>query len=132
MMVTIYAGGRTKGYQVDRLVLTTFRGEPPSPSHYCRHKDDDQRNCALSNLTWARRKYWGKRKRRPRLNRQIGRRIRGKREQLGLRQGDAAGLFGVSPSQWNGWETGRKGMRVQTLVEIAEILDCSPRELLPE
>lgn len=131
-MASVYdAGGAVKAFQVDRLVLTTFRGPAPSDSHYCRHRDGDPANCRLDNLVWARRSQWA-RSPRTRLNARVGRRVKAQRERLGLTRAEAADQHGVSVSAWTNWETGKTGMRVQTLLAIAETLQCSPRELLPE
>lgn len=54
--VTLYHEGRHKTFLVHRLVLLTFKGNPPPGKNDCRHIDDNKANNQLSNLRWGSRK----------------------------------------------------------------------------
>lgn len=45
--------------------------------------------------------------------------------QKGISQKEFAEIFGVSPQQANNWISGRTIPRMETLLKMSEILDCS-------
>jgi len=46
--------GKRKTIKIHRIVITTFKGQPPSPKHVCRHYPDfDKTNNHIDNLHWA-------------------------------------------------------------------------------
>lgn len=45
--------GVFKTHRIHRLVLRTFKGEPPSPKHEGAHNDGTRDNNCISNLRWA-------------------------------------------------------------------------------
>lgn len=49
--LTVSLNGET--LSLHRLVLTAFKGLPPSAEHECRHMDGDSRNNEPSNLEWG-------------------------------------------------------------------------------
>lgn len=52
-IVMLSLEGFLKSFQVDRLVLSTFRGYPAEPwLCFCHHKDGNNSNCRLDNLEW--------------------------------------------------------------------------------
>lgn len=40
-------------YRVNRIICTTFHGDPPTREHHAAHKDSDQLNNREDNLYWA-------------------------------------------------------------------------------
>lgn len=50
--VIVPISGGYKNYFLDQLVLTTFRGARPKNKKLI-HKDGDELNCKLTNLTWV-------------------------------------------------------------------------------
>ncbi len=55
----------------------------------------------------------------------IGARIYNKRKLLGLTRGDVAKQIGVTPKFISAIETGEKGMSLQTLYKLMQVLDLS-------
>lgn len=53
--VTLTIDGRAspKRYAVHRMVLITFRGEPPTEDHVCAHGNGDRSGNWVGNLRWA-------------------------------------------------------------------------------
>jgi hypothetical protein len=45
--------GRSKNYNVHRIVALVFMGSPPTPKHQVAHRDGDGFNNSLDNLRWA-------------------------------------------------------------------------------
>lgn len=56
--------------------------------------------------------------------------LRRLREKAVLDQGELAEKMGVSRDSVCGWETGRHGVRFRRLKVLAEILGCTPQELM--
>lgn len=52
LVVVIPIAGIYKNYFLDQLVLTTFRGARPKNKKLA-HRDSDEANCKLTNLTWV-------------------------------------------------------------------------------
>ncbi len=61
--------------------------------------------------------------------REMGRRIRRRRIDLGLTQEEAASRAGISPTTWRNLELGRQGARALTLAAVAAVLDTIPADL---
>lgn len=56
----------------------------------------------------------------------FGRLLRNRRKDLELEQEDMAERAGVSRQQWNRWETGASGTRLETMERIARALEFKP------
>lgn len=52
LQVWLSKDGVKTGIRVNRLVLTVFVGDPPSPKHEAAHIDGNKLNNCLSNLQW--------------------------------------------------------------------------------
>jgi hypothetical protein len=50
--VDLRRDGQLLRCRINRLVLTAFRGTPPTPSHEAAHLDGNSRNNDLHNLAW--------------------------------------------------------------------------------
>ncbi len=59
-------------------------------------------------------------------------RISLRRRQLGLSQMRLAELMGVEQPTVARWERERRGVKIDTLIRLARVLDCDPRDLMPE
>lgn len=71
----------------------------------------------------------------PRLNEdlvKVGARIRGVREQAGLSLQDLARLCGISGPALSSIETGKRDLRVTSLLRIASALRVRPTDLLED
>ena len=53
-----------------------------------------------------------------------------KRKQMNLTQKELAQLLGVANSTLNQWETGTRRPSIDMLVRLAEVLGCTPNDLL--
>lgn len=62
----------------------------------------------------------------------IGERIRRARERRGLTQRQLAERTGYSQSTVAGWESGRRGCRLEALQRVARVLNLSIGELVPD
>ena len=62
------------------------------------------------------------------INEQVGRRIRVRRVELGMTQGELAGKLRVGQSNLSYIERGQRDVSVSLLAEIAEALKCRPEE----
>jgi hypothetical protein len=51
--ITLHRDGRMLVEHVHIIILRTFRGERPTPSHQSRHLDGNRQNNALANLAWG-------------------------------------------------------------------------------
>lgn len=49
----IYRNGKTKNYQLNRVICETFHGPPPSSVHQAAHNNGDAADNRASNLRWA-------------------------------------------------------------------------------
>jgi len=45
--------GKRKEFVVNKLVMSAFGTEQPSPKHRILHRDDNFNNCAIDNLCWV-------------------------------------------------------------------------------
>lgn len=52
------------------------------------------------------------------------------REKLGLKQDDVANTLGIAQSTVSMWETGESKPRLETLIQLSKIFNCSVDELL--
>jgi transcriptional regulator with XRE-family HTH domain len=68
----------------------------------------------------------------PRIDEQIGARLRAARLQVVLTQGELAQALGVDRSTVAKWETGQRGMTVENLIRAAAVLEIPPQHLLVE
>ena len=59
-------------------------------------------------------------------------RISQRRRQLGLSQMRLAELMGVEQPTVARWERERRGVKIDTLIRLARVLDCDPRDLMPD
>ena len=59
-------------------------------------------------------------------------RISLRRRQLGLSQMRLAELMGVEQPTVARWERERRGVKIDTLIRLARVLDCDPRDLMPD
>lgn len=66
------------------------------------------------------------------LAQRVGHRIRVRRAELEMTQGDLAQAIGVSQGQMSNLESGNRGMDLETLEAIAKVLKCRPVHLLQE
>ena len=62
---------------------------------------------------------------------EFGKRIRKRREELGLRQIDIADHVGVSITSVRHWERGRTSIADERIPLLVDILDCEPTDLWP-
>lgn len=51
--IKLYRNNSYQHFDLAALVLTTFRGPPPTPAHFAKHVDGDVNNNRLPNLHWA-------------------------------------------------------------------------------
>lgn len=51
--VQLWSENRYKNFQVQRLVLIAFKGEPPTPRHEAAHQNGKRHDNRLVNLKWA-------------------------------------------------------------------------------
>lgn len=51
--VTLWKGGKCKGFRINRLVAMVFIGPAPSPKHEAAHNDGNSHNNHWTNLRWA-------------------------------------------------------------------------------
>lgn len=56
----------------------------------------------------------------------VGKRIKERREQLGLTQAELAKLLNVSPGNVGNWETEQNAPKEKQFHKIFEVLDCEP------
>jgi transcriptional regulator with XRE-family HTH domain len=56
--------------------------------------------------------------------------MRGRRDDLGLSQREAAARAGISREEWNGLENGRRGVGIRNAARIAGVLGGRPEEYL--
>jgi len=61
---------------------------------------------------------------------EIGKRIRERRKELGLTQGDLGNHIGVSKPSVSGWELGKNDISGPNLIKLAQILRVSPDYIL--
>lgn len=61
----------------------------------------------------------------------VGQRIRDEREAAGLSQADLAERLGTTQTAISYWESGRRVLTVDSLIEIARVLNVAPADLLP-
>ncbi len=61
-MVKLMNNGRRKLYSVHILVLSTFKGEPPTSKHECHHINNNRKDNRIENLEWITKKenHWHK------------------------------------------------------------------------
>lgn len=64
-----------------------------------------------------------------RENPEMGRRLRSKREEMGLSQKDVAAKIGITPGAYQNYEYGKE-ISSGRLVQICAVLECSPNWLL--
>ena len=64
-----------------------------------------------------------------RENPEMGRRLRSKREEMGLSQKDVAARIGITPGAYQNYEYGKE-ISSGRLVQICAVLECSPNWLL--
>ncbi len=62
----------------------------------------------------------------------VGQRIRANREALGWTQSDLAARLGRTQTAVSYWESGRRGLSLDDLVDVASVLGVSGAELLPD
>ena len=62
----------------------------------------------------------------------VGKRIKQARERRGMTQEELAERIDISASHMSVAERGKKGLKLETLVNIANALDVSPSELLQD
>ncbi len=62
----------------------------------------------------------------------VGERIRRRREALNLSQAEVARRVGATPQAISLWELGERRIRAEFLTRLAQALECSPHDLLPE
>lgn len=62
----------------------------------------------------------------------VGKRIKLARERRGMTQEELAERIDISASHMSVVERGKKGLRLETLVNVANALDVSPNELLQD
>lgn len=58
--------------------------------------------------------------------------IKGKREERGMTQVELAGMVNVAQNTVSQWETGERTPRIEKLMQLARIFDCTVDELLRE
>lgn len=58
--------------------------------------------------------------------------IKTRRKALGLNQAQAGERAGTNQAGWGHWETGRRVPTIDNLYTIAEALECTLYDLLPE
>lgn len=49
----LFVSGSRSVPRINRLVLSTFAGPPPSPDHHANHKNGDKSDNRLANLEWV-------------------------------------------------------------------------------
>lgn len=64
------------------------------------------------------------------INEKVGRRIKVKRVELGMTQGELAAKLSVGQSNLSYIERGERDVSVRLLEEIAKALKCKPEEFL--
>lgn len=69
---------------------------------------------------------------RPPIHPDFGRRVRERREALGLRQADLADAVGTSATTIRAWENGRTGIADDRMRALAKALGCEPTDLWPD
>jgi transcriptional regulator with XRE-family HTH domain len=62
----------------------------------------------------------------------VGQRIRARREERGWTQAELAERLGRTQTAVSYWESGRRGLSLDDLVEVAEVLGIAGAELLPD
>lgn len=62
----------------------------------------------------------------------VGQRIKDEREAAGLSQADLAERLGTTQTAISYWESGRRVLTVDSLIEIARVLNVAPSALLPD
>jgi len=63
-------------------------------------------------------------------NEAIGKWLADRRESLGLQQSDVGERLGVTKSAVHYWETGKRTIKADTMLEYCKILDADPQELI--
>jgi transcriptional regulator with XRE-family HTH domain len=66
------------------------------------------------------------------LAQRVGHRIKVRRAELEMSQGDLAKAIGVSQGQMSNLESGTRPMDLETLEAIAKALRCKPEQLVRE
>jgi transcriptional regulator with XRE-family HTH domain len=66
------------------------------------------------------------------IGKRVGHRIRVRRVDLEMSQGDLAEALGISQGQMSHLEKGARPMDLETLEKIAQVLKCSMADLLGE
>lgn len=62
------------------------------------------------------------------INQQVGRRIKVRRVELGMTQGELAAKLSVGQSNLSYIERGERDLSISLLAEIAQALKCKPEE----
>jgi transcriptional regulator with XRE-family HTH domain len=66
------------------------------------------------------------------IRQEVGHRIKVRRVDRRLTQGELADLVGVQQTQVSSWESGKRPLRIEDAVKIAKILDTSVAYLVGE
>lgn len=66
------------------------------------------------------------------IRQEVGHRIRIKRIELGLKQAELGSMVGADQTQVSAWEGGRRVLRIEDAMAIAEALQCKVAHLVGE